>query len=245
MSDKFNYNLTKLYNTLDSFNISYDDDKINRLISFYEMVVEKNKVMNLTGITDFDEFVEKHFIDSLILSQAYPDINKNKFVIDIGTGAGFPGIPLAIMYSNSRFVLLDSLNKRINFLNEVVAALSIRNVETIAGRAEDYGKDSLYREQFDLCVTRAVAGINLLSEYALPFVKIGGQCIPYKSADIEEELDNGRNAISILGGEFDRVVKVKIPNADYERSLVIINKKEATPDKYPRKAGTPKKKPLK
>ena len=245
MSSKYNYDLTKLQNGLDSLDISYDEDKLDKLISFYEMVVEKNKVMNLTGITDFDEFVEKHFIDSLILAKAYPDISNNKFVIDVGTGAGFPGIPLSIIYNNSRFVLLDSLNKRINFINEVVSSLSLRNVETIAGRAEDYARNPLYREQFDLCVTRAVAEINLLSEYSLPFVKVKGQCIPYKSSDIDDEIENGRNAITILGGNIDNVVKVKIPGTDYERSLVVINKIESTPDKYPRKAGTPKKKPLK
>ena len=245
MSSKYNYDLTKLLNALDSLDISYDEDKLDKLISFYEMVVEKNKVMNLTGITDFDEFVEKHFIDSLILAKAYPDISKNKFVIDVGTGAGFPGIPLSIIYNNSRFVLLDSLNKRINFINEVISSLSLRNVETIAGRAEDYGKDPLYREQFDLCVTRAVAEINLLSEYTLPFVKLAGECIFYKSSDIDEELQKGSNAITILGGNIDNVVKVKIPGTDYDRSLVVINKSEPTPDKYPRKAGTPKKKPLK
>lgn len=245
MESKYNYDLTNLYNGLDTLEISYTDEKIDKLISFYEMVDERNKVMNLTGITDFDEFVEKHFIDSLILAKAYPDISKNKFVIDVGTGAGFPGIPLSIIYNNSRFVLLDSLNKRINFINEVISSLSLRNVEAISGRAEDYARNPLYREQFDLCVTRAVAEINLLSEYSLPFVKVKGQCIPYKSSDIDGEIENGRNAISILGGEFDRVVKVQIPNADYERSLVIINKVESTPDKYPRKAGTPKKKPLK
>ena len=245
MDIKYNYDLTKLTNGLDSLEVPYDDDKIDKLITFYEMVVEKNKVMNLTGITEFDEFVEKHFLDSLILAKAYPDISKSRFVIDVGTGAGFPGIPLAIFYNNSRFVLLDSLNKRINFINEVVSSLSLKNVETISGRAEDYGKDLLYREQFDLCITRAVAEINLLSEYALPFVKVGGHCIPYKSSDIDEELDNGRNAVSILGGEIDDVIKVQIPDTDYERSLVVINKVEPTPDKYPRKAGAPKKKPLK
>ena len=245
MSSKYNYDLTKLLNGLDSLDIPYDEDKLDKLISFYEMVVEKNKVMNLTGITDFDEFVEKHFIDSLILAKAYPDISKNKFVIDVGTGAGFPGIPLSIIYNNSRFVLLDSLNKRINFINEVISSLSLRNVETIAGRAEDYARNPLYREQFDLCVTRAVAEINLLSEYTLPFVKLAGECIFYKSSDIDEELHKGSNAITILGGNIDNVVKVKIPGTDYERSLVVINKSEPTPDKYPRKAGTPKKKPLK
>ena len=244
MNTKYNYDLTKLTKGLESLGVPYDDDKIDKLITFYEMVVEKNKVMNLTGITEFDEFVEKHFLDSLILAKAYPDISKSRFVIDVGTGAGFPGIPLAIFYNNSRFVLLDSLNKRINFINEVVSSLYLKNVETISGRAEDYGKDLLYREQFDLCVTRAVAEINLLSEYSLPFVKVKGQCIPYKSSDIDDEIENGRNAISILGGEFDKVVKVQIPNADYERSLVVINKVEPTPDKCPRKAGTPKKKPL-
>ncbi len=245
MESKYNYDLTNLYNGLDTLEISYTDETIDKLISFYEMVVNKNKVMNLTAITEFDEFVEKHFLDSLILSKAYPDISKNRFVIDVGTGAGFPGIVLAIIYNNSRFVLLDSLDKRIRFINEVITGLSLNNVETISGRAEDFGKDPLYREQFDLCVTRAVAEINLLSEYTLPFVKLAGECIFYKSSDIDEELHKGSNAITILGGNIDNVVKVKIPGTDYERSLVVINKSEPTPDKYPRKAGTPKKKPLK
>lgn len=244
MNRKFNYDLTKLYNGLDSLGIEYNDNKINQLISFYEMVVEKNKVMNLTGITEFDEFVYKHFLDSLILEKAFPQIKNNISVIDVGTGAGFPGIPLAIIYDNAEFTLIDSLNKRVNFLNEVITALSIENVNAVAGRAEELGKNSSYREQYDLCVTRAVAEINLLSEYTLPFVKVGGKCIPYKSLQINDEIENGSKAISILGGEIDRVVEIDINGTDLYRNLLLINKIESTPSKYPRRPGIPKKKPL-
>ncbi len=244
MNGKFNYDLTKLYNGLDSLGIEYNDNKINQLITFYEMVVEKNKVMNLTGITEFDEFVYKHFLDSLILEKAFPQIKNKISVIDVGTGAGFPGIPLAIIYDNAEFTLIDSLNKRVNFLNEVITALSIENVNAVAGRAEELGKNSSYREQYDLCVTRAVAEINLLSEYTLPFVKIGGKCIPYKSLQINDEIENGSKAISILGGEIDRVVEIDINGTDLYRNLLLINKIESTPSKYPRRPGIPKKKPL-
>ncbi|MBQ9391159.1 MAG: 16S rRNA (guanine(527)-N(7))-methyltransferase RsmG [Lachnospiraceae bacterium] len=244
MNGKFNYDLTKLYNGLDSLGIEYNDNKINQLISFYEMVVEKNKVMNLTGITEFDEFVYKHFLDSLILEKAFPQIKNNISVIDVGTGAGFPGIPLAIIYDNAEFTLIDSLNKRVNFLNEVITALSIENVNAVAGRAEELGKNSSYREQYDLCVTRAVAEINLLSEYTLPFVKVGGKCIPYKSLQINDEIEIGSKAISILGGEIDRVVEIDINGTDLYRNLLLINKINSTPSKYPRRPGIPKKKPL-
>ncbi len=244
MSIKYNYDLTKLYNGLDSLGVSYNRDKIDKLVNFYEMVIEKNKVMNLTGIIEFDDFINKHFLDSLILENAYPDINSNISVIDVGTGAGFPGIPLAIMYEEANFTLLDSLNKRVNFLNEVISTLSLSNVKAYAGRAEDYGKDSSYREQFDLCVTRAVAETNLLSEYTLPFVRIGGKCIAYKSVQLNDEIENGKNAISILGGEIDRIVKIDIPGTEYNRNLLLIDKKNETPAKYPRRAGVPKKKPL-
>ncbi len=244
MNGKFNYDLTKLYNGLDSLGIEYNDNKIKQLVTFYEMVVEKNKVMNLTGITEFDEFVYKHFLDSLILEKAFPQIKNNISVIDVGTGAGFPGIPLAIIYDNAEFTLIDSLNKRVNFLNEVITALSIENVNAVAGRAEELGKNSSYREQYDLCVTRAVAEINLLSEYTLPFVKVGGKCIPYKSLQINDEIENGSKAISILGGEIDRVVEIDINGTDLYRNLLLINKIESTPSKYPRRPGIPKKKPL-
>lgn len=244
MDKKYNYDLTKLYNGLDSLEIEYNDIKIDKLINFYEMVVEKNKVMNLTGITEFDEFVNKHFLDSLILEKAFPQIKNNISVIDVGTGAGFPGIPLAIIYDKAEFTLIDSLNKRVNFLNEVITALSLENVNAIAGRAEELGKNSSYREQYDLCVTRAVAEINLLSEYTLPFVKVGGKCIPYKSLQINDEIENGSKAITILGGEIERVVEIEINGTDYYRNLLLINKINSTPSKYPRRPGIPKKKPL-
>ena len=239
-----NYNLSKLNSGLNELNISATDDQVGRLVRFYDMVVETNKVMNLTAITEFDEFVDKHFLDSLLLESVYPNINQDVKVIDVGTGAGFPGIVLAIMYPNAHFTLLDTLNKRIKFIDDVINELGLNNVETIAGRAEDYGKNSLYREQFDLCVTRAVAEINILSEFTLPFVRVEGNAIYYKSGQINEEIDNGENAIDILGGKVTDIIETIIPDTDYKRNLVIIDKIDNTPGKYPRKAGIPKKRPL-
>ncbi len=266
MSKKLNYNLINLQKGLDWYDVSYDDAKIDKLITFYEMVVEKNKVMNLTGITDFDEFVDKHFLDSLAINKAYPEIKDGINVIDVGTGAGFPGIPLAIMFEDSHFTLFDSLNKRMNFIDEVVDALGLTNVDTLCGRAEDFGKDSSYREKYDLCVTRAVAELNVLSELTLPFVKVGGKLIAYKSSKLNDELVSSINAISTFGGNINKIAKVDIPSYDYsneiatvgessadtskifriayDRNLLIIDKVTNTPDKFPRKAGIPKKRPL-
>ena len=242
--NKSNYNLTKLNNGLKSLNISATDDQIDRLVRFYEMVVETNEVMNLTSITDWDEFVDKHFLDSLVLESVFPEIKDANRVIDIGTGAGFPGIPLAIIYPNIEFSLLDTLTKRINFLDEVCKELELDNISLIAGRAEDYGKDSSYREQYDLCVTRAVAEINVLSEFTIPFVKENGKIVFYKSNSVKEELEQGNNSINTLGGKLNNNIEVLIPNTEYKRNLIIIDKVENTPSKYPRKAGIPKKRPL-
>ena len=242
--NKSNYNLTKLNNGLKALNISSTDDQIDRLVRFYEMVVETNKVMNLTSITDWDEFVDKHFLDSLVLESVFPEVKDVNKAIDIGTGAGFPGIPLAIMYPNIEFTLLDTLTKRINFLDEVCKELELDNISLIAGRAEDYGKDSSYREQYDLCVTRAVAEINVLSEFTIPFVKENGKIVFYKSNSVKEELEQGNNSINTLGGKLNNNIEVLIPNTEYKRNIIIIDKVENTPSKYPRKAGIPKKRPL-
>lgn len=244
MSDLLNSNLTNLYNGLDYLGISYNDNQISKICTFFEMVISKNKVMNLTSIIKFDDFIDKHVIDSLAIESAFSSFNDGVKVIDVGCGAGFPGIILAIMYPNSRFTLLDSLSKRINFIDEVINRLYLNNVETISGRAEDYGRDPLYREQFNLCVTRAVAEINTLVEFTLPFVRVGGQLIAYKSVNLADELERGSNAISILSGSINRIEDVKIPNTDYERKLLIVDKIDNTSDKYPRRAGIPKKRPL-
>ena len=228
---------------LNEIGITLDEKQKQQFDKFYELLVEWNKVMNLTGITDYEEVNEKHFVDSLSIVKAI-DMNKVKSVIDIGTGAGFPGIPLKIAFPHLKVVLLDSLNKRINFLNHVIEQLGLEGVETVHGRAEDFAKPGKLREKFDVCVSRAVANMTSLSEYCLPFVKLGGEFISYKSEKMNEEMDNAKKAISILGGKFDRCEEFMLPESDIFRNLVVIKKVKETPKKYPRKAGLPTKEPI-
>lgn len=216
---------------------------------YYEMLVEWNKVMNLTGITEYEEVYEKHFLDSICIVKAFSEENifssvPQKKVIDIGTGAGFPGIPLKIVFPNIEITLLDSLNKRINFLNAVISDLGLTGIHTIHGRAEDYAKNQKFRAKYDFCVSRAVANLAVLSEYCIPFLKVGGYFISYKSGEVDEELNNSKRALSLLGGKIEDVIKFNIPETDIRRSFVIINKIKDTPGKYPRKAGLPSKEPL-
>ena len=218
------------------------DTQLQQFDDYYRFLVEKNKVMNLTTIIEKEDVVLKHFIDSIYIMK-YTDFDEKK-VIDIGTGAGFPGIPLAIMNPQTSFVLLDSLNKRINFLNEVIAALGLTGVEKIHGRAEDFAKPGKCREKYDLCVSRAVANLSTLSEYCLPFVKVGGKFISYKSEKITEEMNAAQHAVKILGGKMDGQVEFTLPDSDIYRNLFIITKEKSTPAKYPRKAGLPSKEPL-
>ena len=239
MSRDYSY----LKNTIIDWNLTLDDKQINQLDLFYEMLVEKNKVMNLTAITEFDEVIVKHFADSLSIGKVMPS-NINT-VCDLGTGAGFPGIPMAIAYPNIQFTLIDSLNKRIKFLQEVVDALGLKNVTLIHARAEEAGRNKLYRENFDLVVSRAVANISTLSEYCLPLVKLNGYFISFKSGDIKEEVSLSGNAIQKLGGSMEEPVYFSLPDTDISRSFIIIDKKKSTPKAYPRKAGTPSKEPLK
>lgn len=227
---------------LEDLTISLNDTQINQFIDYYEMLIERNKVMNLTAITEFSDVIRKHFLDSLSIVNVYrPECEK---IIDIGTGAGFPGIPLKIAFPNIRIVLMDSLNKRIRFLEEVIEKLSLDNITAIHGRAEDYGRDISYRETFDICTSRAVARLSTLSEYCMPFVKKGGRFIPYKSGNVAEELNEASRAINILGGTVVEKNKFEISQTDIKRSLIQIKKVSKTPEKYPRPAGKPSKEPL-
>lgn len=224
------------------------DQQAQQFQLYYEMLVEKNKVMNLTAITEYKEVVVKHFLDSVYLAK-YENLSGNISVIDVGTGAGFPGIPLKIMFPEMKVVLLDSLNKRILFLREVIQALSLEKVEAIHARAEEIAKKAEYREQFDYCVSRAVANLNSLSEICLPFVKEGGSFISYKSMKGMEELEQAGKAIRLLGGNLGKaeqfVLKEESAGVEpMERNFIRINKVKATPKKYPRKPGTPFKEPL-
>lgn len=223
--------------------IELTEKQIEQFIKYFEILVEWNKVMNLTGITEYEEVVEKHFVDSLSLVNVL-DLHACEKVIDIGTGAGFPGIPLKIAFPHLKITLLDSLNKRIKFLNTVIDTLGLENIETIHGRAEDFAKQVTYREQYDLCVSRAVANLSTLSEYCLPYIKVGGMFVPYKSGEIDEEVENASKAISILGGKNVDIVKFQLPGTDIGRSFVKIEKIKNTAKKYPRKAGLPSKEPL-
>lgn len=235
------YQLDKFEKGLADLGISLNEIQIKQFLDYYELLVETNKVMNLTAITEFDEVIEKHFLDSLSLCRIY-DLNREIRVLDLGTGAGFPGVPLKIAFPQIRLVLADSLNKRIKFLENVVGELSLQNVSCVHGRAEEMGRNKEYREQFDLCVSRAVANLSSLSEYCIPFVKEGGAFISYKSGEIEEEADAAKKAISVLGGELREIYKFDL--YEQKRSFVIIDKKKKTPKAYPRKAGTPTKEPL-
>lgn len=224
--------------------IELNEQQIEQFNKFYEMMVEWNKVMNLTGITEYDEVVEKHFIDSLSIAKVI-DMSQVKRVIDIGTGAGFPGVPLKIAYPHLEVTLLDSLNKRIKFLNAVIEQTGLEKIKTIHGRAEDYAKQSDYREKYELCVSRAVANLATLSEYCLPYVAVNGRFISYKSGEIDSEVNESKKAIQILGGKLAKVEKFQLTGTDIGRSFVIIKKVKTTGKKFPRKAGLPSKEPLK
>ena len=226
-----------------AFGIKLSDHQLDQFETYYEMLVEKNKVMNLTAITEKNEVIDKHFADSLALIKSGVSLTGQK-ILDIGTGAGFPGIPLKIAFPELEIVLLDSLNKRIKFLNEVIEALGLEKITAIHGRAEDFAKQKEYREQFDYVVSRAVANLTVLSEYCLPYVKVGGHFISYKSGTVQEELQQAEKAVKILGGKIQDVVYFNLPDSEIQRSLVVIEKMKSTPGRYPRKAGTPLKEPL-
>lgn len=223
--------------------IELSDLQLEQFDTYYEMLVEKNKVMNLTAITDLEEVVQKHFLDSISLIKV-EKLNQDISIIDLGTGAGFPGIPLKIAFPELEICLADSLNKRVLFLNEVIEELELKKISAVHGRAEELARQKGYREQFDLCVSRAVANLSTLSEYCLPFVKVGGKFISYKANEVEEETKQAEYALEVLGGACVDIQKFQLPDSEMNRAFVIIEKKKRTPATYPRKAGTPSKKPL-
>lgn len=234
---------------LDALGITLTAEQYEQFDKYYELLVEWNKVMNLTGITEYEEVNEKHFVDSLSIVKVL-DMNQVGSVIDIGTGAGFPGIPLKIAFPHLKVTLLDSLNKRIKFLDTVIEELRLQDIHTIHGRAEDYARQTEYREQYDLAVSRAVANLSTLSEYCIPYVKTGGIFLPYKSGEIESEVTEAATAVKVLGGKFpggtrNAITKFQLPGSDISRSFVKIEKIKSTGKKFPRKSGMPSKEPIK
>ncbi|MFT4144855.1 MAG: 16S rRNA (guanine(527)-N(7))-methyltransferase RsmG [Mobilitalea sp.] len=242
MEAKRDLDLNVFQKGLEKWNIELSDTQYDQFMDYFELLVEKNKVMNLTAITKWEEVVTKHFLDSLSLINLV-NISTER-LIDVGTGAGFPGIPLKIVYPDTEIVLLDSLKKRLIFLDDVIEKLSLKKITTIHGRAEDFGRDKEYREGFDLCVSRAVARLSSLSEYCLPFVKKGGYFIPYKSGKVKEELDESKRAFKLLGAELEKNEIFLLPDTDMERTLLLIKKINTTPGSYPRTSGKPSKDPL-
>lgn len=232
-----------LCHDLKKWNIELSDKQIGQFMDYYDLLTEWNSFMNLTAITDFDEVILKHFVDSISLCK-YISFQKGDTLIDIGTGAGFPGIPIKIICPDCKITLLDSLNKRINFLNTVIEQLHLTDIITIHGRAEDIAKTKEHRENYNYAISRAVANLSTLSELCIPFVKQNGYFISYKSEKGNEELLEAKNAIEILGGSVDKQISYQLPDSDLSRNLILIRKRNITPKKYPRKAGIPSKEPL-
>ena len=237
------YDLSILEQGCSEMGITLSETQKKQFVDFYEYLVEKNKVMNLTGITEFNEVLVKHFLDSLACVKAV-DMSKVKTMMDIGTGAGFPGVPVKIAFPHVEVTLLDSLNKRVKFLEETFQLLNFDDIKAIHGRAEEFAKNKEYREQYDLCVSRAVSNLATLAEYCLPYVKCGGYFISYKSGKVQEEVEQAEKAIKVLGGKVKDIIYFQLPDSEIERSLVVIEKKMKTPGKYPRKARTPLKEPI-
>lgn len=236
------YDLKKFDQALDDFKIVLNQKQRDQFIRFYEILLEWNSFMNLTAITEFDEVIEKHFVDSLSIVRVIQ--MENQKLIDLGTGAGFPGIPIKIAFPETSILLADSLNKRVKFLNHVICELDLKDVAAVHGRAEDLAKMKNHREQYDICVSRAVANLATLSEYCIPFVKQDGYFISYKSETGDKETNEAQSAIEQCGGILDRVDAFQLPGTEYNRKLICIHKIKKTDLKYPRKAGIPAKEPI-
>lgn len=235
--------ITIFKNHAKEFGVQLSKEQIEQFILYYELLVEKNKVMNLTAITELDEVLQKHFLDSISLAKVM-EMNQDEKILDLGTGAGFPGIPLKIAFPELEITLVDSLNKRVLFLQEVIEKLNLNKIDAIHARAEELARKKEYREQFDICVSRAVANLSTLSEYCLPFVKVGGSFVSYKANEVEKEVEDAKKALSVLGGKCNRIEAFELPDTDIHRTFVMIEKVKKTPKTYPRKAGTPSKTPI-
>jgi 16S rRNA (guanine527-N7)-methyltransferase len=224
--------------------LDFNQEIYDRFMAYKELIKEWNEKVNLTAITEDEQIIKKHFIDSIKCFR-FSGVREANTIIDIGTGAGFPGIPVSIIAPEKQVVLLDSLNKRVNFLNLVIGKLGLKNVKAIHGRAEDYARQKEYRENFDIAISRAVANMSVLSELCIPYVKVNGFFVAMKGPAVEEELSEGRNAIGMLGGKLEEIVAVEIEDSDLKHNLVTVKKVKHTPEAYPRKAGTAAKKPIK
>lgn len=218
------------------------DNQINKFYKYMKILLEWNQKINLTAITDCEEIILKHFVDSLTIAKY---IDKKSYLVDVGTGAGFPGIPLKIVREDLNVVLLDSLNKRIMFLNELINQLDLKNIEAVHSRVEEFGRNKKYREKFDVATSRAVANLSTLSEYMMPLVKVDGKCVCMKGKEIEQELQDAKNAINVLGGKVVDKVEFQLLDNDINRSIIFISKVKSTSSRYPRKPGTPSKEPIK
>lgn len=232
----------KFEEILKEYNIDINPEQINQFEIYKKLLLEWNEKINITRITEAQEIYIKHFLDSLTLTNTGL-IKEGKSLIDIGTGGGFPGLPLKIMYPGLKISLMDSLNKRIIFLQEVIKELNLKNIEAVHGRAEEYGRKEDYREKFDLVTNRALANMSSLAEYSLPFVKKSGYFIAMKGSEYKEEVKEAKNAIDILGGKIVDIKEIKLPG-EILHSLIIVEKIRETPKKYPRAGGKPRTQPL-